>query len=591
MKDSKSNRISWTENFYQKIEGIVPEVDDIMIQDTFKYVENHVNTVGGTFKKFCSDVVQDFFPLSVDPVKCEDEEVTPKGNVNNSVINIVQVSSDAEAKQSPVEIGAVEHADKRQDHKSIEHHNEDKLINAKSTDSHEDPDSIMAARKNNVLIKENCNLINDVDSIEGSADVPLEDTFKYVEDRVHAVGGAFRKFCSGVVQDFFPLSVDPENSEAGATTPEGDAAIGTSGSMAEDSLDAVVEQAPVATDAIDHSERQLGHVSNGHDENVDEFKNGMSMDSRDKSDSISAPRKINVLTNENSDLGNDVDVIKDSADEQLELNSHCVAESSEASSLDILADYAECEFSASSALSETAYSVVSDQDTVTVSGLVSSSSSILRVSAGTPGDSSNISPPEECSSDGCNQLLVSTPASTLSTEKGAIGKHLVSSWTYRSRYSSDISFPEECVSDSHKRLYSSTPALTMFTEDTAIGKQLVSSRSYSSLSLELNGGSSTVVADSGMETINLSDEAKLGDSCVFLDDSVLYDVSRRTRKLRSYKKKIQDIFASKKRLAKEYEQLAIWYGDTDLGLSQDGAPIGSQDLQTHHASDSEWELL
>lgn len=38
-----------------------------------------------------------------------------------------------------------------------------------------------------------------------------------------------------------------------------------------------------------------------------------------------------------------------------------------------------------------------------------------------------------------------------------------------------------------------------------------------------------------METISLNDDAKLGESCVFVDDTLLYAVSRRARKLASYK--------------------------------------------------------
>ncbi|KAE9592879.1 hypothetical protein Lal_00029259 [Lupinus albus] len=104
-----------------------------------------------------------------------------------------------------------------------------------------------------------------------------------------------------------------------------------------------------------------------------------------------------------------------------------------------------------------------------------------------------------------------------------------------------------------------------------------------------------------LEDIKLNDDTKLGESCVFVDDSELHAVSCRVQKLRSYKKRIQDAFASKKRLAKEYEQLAIWYGDTDLeygqGLSQTFLPfssrtyVESKHLQGQDASETEWELL
>lgn len=403
------------------------------MQDTFKYVENHVHTVGGTFKKFCSGVVQDFFPLSVDPVKCEAKAAAPDSNdeCDNSVMNIVQISSDAESKESPAEIDAVDHADKDLGHISIKHHNEDELRNAMSKDIHEDPDSILAARKSNVSSNENSKLSNDVDSGEEHAVGPLDDTFKYVEDHVHAMGGALKKLCSGVVQDFFPLSVDPVNCETKAMTPEGDAAIGTCGdnksviSMAETSSDAAVKQSPVPISAIGHVEKQLGHISTGH-ENAGELKNAMSMDSHEKSDSILAPGKINVLTNENSD-------------ERLELNSQGVAESLEASSpVDILGDDGGCDFGASSDLSETAVSVVSGEETITGTGTISFSSSISRDSTYTPGYSSDISSAEEFVSDSRRQLLSSTPASTMSTKDRAIEKQLAFSCSHLSLESNGL---------------------------------------------------------------------------------------------------------------------------------------------------------
>lgn len=115
--------------------------------------------------------------------------------------------------------------------------------------------------------------------------------------------------------------------------------------------------------------------------------------------------------------------------------------------------------------------------------------------------------------------------------------------------------------------------------------------------------------ESILEDIQLNDDPKLEESCdlkleqscVFVDDSELYAVSSRAQKLRSYKKRIKDAFASKKRLAKEYEQLAIWYGDTDIepsqGSSQILLPFGSRkymdskNLQVQQDSETEWELL
>lgn len=103
------------------------------------------------------------------------------------------------------------------------------------------------------------------------------------------------------------------------------------------------------------------------------------------------------------------------------------------------------------------------------------------------------------------------------------------------------------------------------------------------------------LTESEMENIDLSENVKLDESCVIVDNSFLYEVSRRNRRLRSYKKKIQDAFSSKKRLTKEYEQLAIWFGDLDghdtMQHELSSSTTITLDPQTNWRQDSEWELL
>lgn len=56
--------IAWVGNIYQKFEAMCLEVEEAMTQETAKYVENQVQTVGASMKKFCSDVMQDMVPPS-----------------------------------------------------------------------------------------------------------------------------------------------------------------------------------------------------------------------------------------------------------------------------------------------------------------------------------------------------------------------------------------------------------------------------------------------------------------------------------------------------------------------------------------------
>ncbi|KAG6604766.1 hypothetical protein SDJN03_02083, partial [Cucurbita argyrosperma subsp. sororia] len=62
--------IAWVGRLYQKFETMCLEVEDIICQDTVKYVENQVEVVGASVKRFYSDVVQDLLP----PAELNDEK-------------------------------------------------------------------------------------------------------------------------------------------------------------------------------------------------------------------------------------------------------------------------------------------------------------------------------------------------------------------------------------------------------------------------------------------------------------------------------------------------------------------------------------
>ncbi|XP_026412626.1 uncharacterized protein LOC113308360 isoform X2 [Papaver somniferum] len=65
--------ITWVGNIYDKFEAICLDAEDIMSQDTVKYVENQVQNVGGNIKKFCAEFVNDLLPIE-DPVKVKDSD-------------------------------------------------------------------------------------------------------------------------------------------------------------------------------------------------------------------------------------------------------------------------------------------------------------------------------------------------------------------------------------------------------------------------------------------------------------------------------------------------------------------------------------
>ncbi|KAL3632760.1 hypothetical protein CASFOL_025744 [Castilleja foliolosa] len=62
--------LSWAGNIYQKFETMCLEVEEVMYEDTVKYLENQAQKVGGSVKKFYSEVMQDLGSIScVDSVK------------------------------------------------------------------------------------------------------------------------------------------------------------------------------------------------------------------------------------------------------------------------------------------------------------------------------------------------------------------------------------------------------------------------------------------------------------------------------------------------------------------------------------------
>ncbi|KAM2634750.1 hypothetical protein EV1_025189 [Malus domestica] len=110
--------------------------------------------------------------------------------------------------------------------------------------------------------------------------------------------------------------------------------------------------------------------------------------------------------------------------------------------------------------------------------------------------------------------------------------------------------------------------------------------------------SNTVVH--GTETIQQSERAKLEETCVMVTGEDIHFVPHVDSKHRPYKKKIQNVFALRKRSARkqEYEQLALWYGDDEKSNLESGERLGhsptveeTQKSPAHEFCESEWEIL
>ncbi|KAI3939600.1 hypothetical protein MKX01_038555 [Papaver californicum] len=88
--------ITWVGNIYDKFEAICLDAEDMMNQDTVKFVENQVQNVGGNIKKFCAEFVNDLLPIE-DPVKEKDSDKEAnaelggckKANLNSNILEVI----------------------------------------------------------------------------------------------------------------------------------------------------------------------------------------------------------------------------------------------------------------------------------------------------------------------------------------------------------------------------------------------------------------------------------------------------------------------------------------------------------------------
>ncbi|CAK9314736.1 unnamed protein product [Citrullus colocynthis] len=77
--------IAWVGRLYEKFETMCLEVEDIICQDTVKYVENQVEVVGASVKRFYSDVMQDFLL----PSELSDDKVAVCNSALDNYENVV----------------------------------------------------------------------------------------------------------------------------------------------------------------------------------------------------------------------------------------------------------------------------------------------------------------------------------------------------------------------------------------------------------------------------------------------------------------------------------------------------------------------
>ncbi|MBA0694509.1 hypothetical protein Goari_004793 [Gossypium aridum] len=62
--DSKFKGIVWVGNIYQRFEALCLEMDDMVCQETFQYVEDQLQTVAANVRQLCTELMQEVLPSS-----------------------------------------------------------------------------------------------------------------------------------------------------------------------------------------------------------------------------------------------------------------------------------------------------------------------------------------------------------------------------------------------------------------------------------------------------------------------------------------------------------------------------------------------
>ncbi|XP_056172927.1 uncharacterized protein LOC115681182 isoform X2 [Syzygium oleosum] len=184
--------------------------------------------------------------------------------------------------------------------------------------------------------------------------------------------------------------------------------------------------------------------------------------------------------------------------------------------------------------------------------------------------------------------------------------------SYESEILPEVSFQRASFCDDEVGILRSIPHSSSFTPFSLSGGSVENASGFSdATSLTEAYRKEHIQFDESAEFHDLSfssdkdKEVKLEESHVTLDSRELYALSlriQRLQRLRSFKKKIMDTFAPRQRTVKEYEQLGIWYEDSQIDsefnreiehTTSPSAISAFSDRQSsqEHQIDSDWELL
>ncbi|XP_052207745.1 uncharacterized protein LOC127811688 [Diospyros lotus] len=516
---------TWVGNIYQKFESMCHEVDNLVNKDTVLYVENQVQTVGGSVKRFCSDVVQDFLPL------------VESGKDGAQLVSLKQCNTVDDCNRSMVK---------------------EKPVYQSSVGQH-----------------------------------PPVHSIKYIDE-----------------QFIHPPSYEHIEVE------ESDVSLGLELDYQKDKKSDIVHEK-------NHSDKLV-------DKNSNVEENDKMEEPIDKMPKITVDENdVEEMINERPDIVVEENDLKGEASWLEELELVC-PENKDFYEASVSSEYIDEKNEIMAKIPHATLACHTHKDNVLCDGCVFDISSMLPPSKM---DSSAVSHENKKP-----EVQFISSCSSLSTDTYSTSELLNTNipWNYENMcynpvnsingdsYLSDASQPFPILSCDNKivdvELAFSSSALSLDTKDVNTLTDNAASLAGSSgnrsghyyectlveSSLKIGEASDcrVDVADPSLETIDLSEKVKPDESCVLVDSKLF--LSYRAQKHRSYKKLLKDAFAYRRRLGKEYEQLAIMYGDIDIDIDFGGgeqpmqnpspvtptakAPLGSR-RSSHDLCDLEWELL
>ncbi|GLU18089.1 hypothetical protein SLE2022_344080 [Rubroshorea leprosula] len=635
--DLKSKGISWAGNFYQKFEKVCHEVDNIVNQEAVKYVENQVQSVGKNMKKFYSNVITDVLHPLMDPVK---HDVQEKPLEKNAAIHS-HIESEMGIDKN--------HVDKENENSHFEPSEFDPL---EAANFDEAPIQIADAfTDGNSKLKFEESTAMEKPCLDEGSEFTSPGKEEFFGDSLQCEFVA----CNGKISQEFPDEITVVTSAPREKCQSNDNVITFPNSFVDDSkcvsdsssatksteiMSSVVASEKNMVDAVDLRSRSplretfLLEISNENAParalschshvDVDGFISHTELPSSLSTTTFSSENKVSEMgLISSSTILSSESIDSLSALRSTEMTGSVV--SSEESIVDA-ADFSSRFPLRESILLENSNNnshgrVISCHSSVDVAGFVShdvlqSSLSTTTLSSENKGSetgliSSSIVVSSELIDSLSTLRSIEMTSSVVSSKENVVDAVDISTMSpLRGSFlldnSNENSPPSEAschsmvdvagfISQTVLPFPSSLSSATLSSEKMVSETGLISSSSVPSL--ELIDDSNDADNVSSMETIDLCDQAKLEDSCVYVDNSALYAVSHTLRKHRSCKQMLQDAFTAKKRLVKEYKQLAIWFGDADMGSDKESLPstaattMGYGNSQTELEGDSGWELL